>query len=79
MKLFSSVKPSDLVDHDTPFGTGNLKPFLAPMPPIPKHIAIMIELIKDAEKYHNAGDVDIEKKILVILMEHLEIYLSKTK
>jgi len=51
--------------------TGKGKVYLAPPPPPKKKFKTMYELLKDAEKYDNAGEEETSKKIL----ENLKHYI----
>ncbi len=44
-------------------------------PPMRKHFETMLEMIKDASKYTNAGEHEISDKILSALVE----YINKNK
>jgi len=50
--------------------------FIAPPPPANKHFKLMLELIKDAEKYDNSGQKDISEAILDLLCKKIEAYKS---
>lgn len=50
--------------------------FVVPPPPPKKHFVTMLEVLKDAEKYDNSGDIDVSKKLLKTLCEYAEVYCN---
>lgn len=53
---------------------GELGPLIMPTDPPKKEFKTMLEMLKDAEKYDNAGELDVSKSTLTALCKYIEKY-----
>lgn len=53
--------------------------YISPPPPSRKEFITMLSLLRDAEKYDNAGDSEISESILKTLSEYINDYIESGK
>lgn len=53
--------------------------YISPPPPSRKEFITMLSLLRDAEKYDNAGDSEISESILKTLSEYINDYIQSGK
>lgn len=53
--------------------------YVSPPPPAKKEFLAMLSLLRDAEKYDNAGDSEISESILKTLSEYINDYIESGK
>lgn len=52
--------------------------FIPPPPPPKKEFETMLEILRDAEKYDNAGEKDVSNATLKNLCEFIERHVSRS-
>ena len=52
--------------------------FIPPPPPPKKEFEIMLEILRDAEKFDNAGEKDVSNATLKTLCEFIERHVSRS-
>lgn len=54
-------------------------PFVLPQPPAKKEFETMLEILRDAEKYDNAGEYDVCNLTLNNLKQYIDKYTSTAR
>ena len=58
---------------------GRFGPLLIPPIPAKKEFEIMLEILRDAEKYDTGNDIEVRNVLLTTLCEHIEIFKTKSQ
>ena len=56
---------------------GSLGPLLILPIPAKREFNVMLEILRDAEKYDTGNDIEVRNVLLTTLSEHIEIFKTK--